>query len=100
MPMVRATFGESRAGRGCLHIPRTSRAVFPERPVREDDRGMTTLGERWVTAIAVRDSAGLVALLTDDIDFRGLTPRKAWEATTPAAVADVVLGTWFDDGVT
>lgn len=61
---------------------------------------MTTLGERWVTAIAARDAAGLVALLTDDIDFRGLTPRKAWEATTPAAVADVVLGTWFDDGVT
>ncbi len=61
---------------------------------------MTTLGERWVTAIAARDSAGLTALLTDDIDFRGLTPRKAWEATTPAAVADVVLGTWFDDGVT
>jgi hypothetical protein len=61
---------------------------------------MTTLGERWVTAIAARDSGGLAALLTDDIDFRGLTPRKAWEATTPAAVADVVLGTWFDDGVT
>jgi hypothetical protein len=59
---------------------------------------MTTSGERWVAAIAVRDSAGLAALLTDDIDFRGLTPRKAWEATTPAEVVDVVLGTWFDDG--
>jgi ketosteroid isomerase-like protein len=59
---------------------------------------MTTVGEQWVTAIAARDSAGLAALLTDDIDFRGLTPRKAWEATTPAEVVDVVLGTWFDDG--
>jgi hypothetical protein len=63
-------------------------------------RPMTTPGERWVAAIAARDSAGLESLLTDDIDFRGLTPRKAWEGTTPAQVRDVVLGTWFDDGVT
>jgi hypothetical protein len=61
---------------------------------------MTTPGERWVAAIAARDSAGLEALLTDDIDFRGLTPRRAWEGTTPGEVRDVVLGTWFDDDVT
>jgi hypothetical protein len=60
---------------------------------------MTSVGERWVAAIAGRDRASLTALLRDDIDFRGLTPRKAWEGTTPEAVADVVLGTWFDDGV-
>ena len=56
---------------------------------------MSTVGERWVTAIAGRDSDGLAALLTDDVDFRGLTPRKAWEGTTPADVVEVVLGTWF-----
>ncbi|MFZ2012282.1 MAG: hypothetical protein WAV00_00485 [Nocardioides sp.] len=61
---------------------------------------MTTAGERWVAAIAVRDSAGLEALLADEIDFRGLTPRRAWEGTTPGEVRDVVLGTWFDDDVT
>jgi hypothetical protein len=60
---------------------------------------MTTPGERWVAAIAARDSAGLEALLTEDIDFRGVTPRRAWEGTTPREVSDVVLGTWFDDGV-
>jgi hypothetical protein len=59
---------------------------------------MSTVGERWVTAIAARDSAGLAALLTDDVDFRGLTPRKAWEGTTPVEVVDVVLGTWFGEG--
>jgi hypothetical protein len=61
---------------------------------------MTTPGERWVAAIAARDTAGLKALLTDPIDFRGLTPRRAWEGTTPGEVCDVVLGTWFDDDVT
>jgi hypothetical protein len=60
---------------------------------------MTTPGERWVAAIAARDSAALETLLADEIDFRGLTPRRAWEGTTPGEVRDVVLGTWFDDGV-
>jgi hypothetical protein len=60
---------------------------------------MTTPGERWVAAIAARDSAGLEALLAGDIDFRGLKPRRAWEGTTPGEVRDVVLGTWFDDEV-
>ena len=53
-----------------------------------------------MAAIAARDSAGLQALLADQIDFRGLTPRRAWEGTTPGEVRDVVLGTWFDEGVT
>ena len=61
---------------------------------------MTTPGERWVAAIAGRNSADLKALLTDPVDFRGLTPRRAWEATTPGEVRDVVLGTWFGDDVT
>ena len=60
---------------------------------------MTTPGERWVTAITARDAQELEGLLTDPVDFRGLTPRRAWEATTPGEVRDVVLGHWFDDGV-
>jgi hypothetical protein len=61
---------------------------------------MATPGERWVAAIAARDSAGLESLLSSDVDFRGLTPRRAWEGTTPDEVRDVVLGTWFGEGVT
>ncbi|HET7430456.1 MAG TPA: hypothetical protein VFJ89_03035 [Nocardioides sp.] len=59
---------------------------------------MSTVGERWVEAIAARDRAGLAALLAEDVDFRGVTPRKAWEGTSRAAVVDVVLGTWFGEG--
>jgi hypothetical protein len=61
---------------------------------------MTTPGERWVAAIAARDAAGLEALLTDQIDFRALTPRRTWEGTTPGEVREVVLGNWFDADVT
>ncbi len=61
---------------------------------------MSSVGERWVSAIAGRDAAGLTGLLSEDVDFRGVTPRRAWEATNPAEVVDIVLGTWFDDGTT
>ena len=52
---------------------------------------MTSVGEQWVAAIEARDRTSLTALLADDVDFRGLTPRRAWEATTPEAVADVAF---------
>ena len=54
-----------------------------------------TVADRFVDAIAHHDAAALTGLLAPDIDFRGLTPRRAWEAHTPAEVADVVLGNWF-----
>ena len=60
---------------------------------------MTSVGEAWVRAIATGDREAFTSLLTDDIDFRGVTPRRAWEGATPDAVADVVLGRWFDDDV-
>jgi ketosteroid isomerase-like protein len=53
--------------------------------------------ERFVSAIAARDEAGLRAVFADDIDFRGLTPRKFWEATTPDEVREIVLGNWFEE---
>ena len=56
-----------------------------------------SIGERFAAAIAERDTDGLTALLAPVIDFRGLTPRRFWEATTPAEVLDVVLGNWFEE---
>jgi hypothetical protein len=56
-----------------------------------------TLAEGFVTAIAKHDSAALMRLLAPDVDFRGLTPKRFWEANTPAEVVDVVLGHWFEE---
>ena len=56
-----------------------------------------TLGTRFAHAIAAKDEVGLRALLADDVDFRGLTPRRAWEGTGPDAVVEVVFGTWFEE---
>ena len=56
---------------------------------------MTSVGEQWVAAIAARDRASLTALLADEVDFRGLTPRKVSQATTPVGGPGVVLGIGF-----
>ncbi len=56
-----------------------------------------TLGERLAHAIAERDAAGLSALLTDDVDFRALTPGRFWEGKDPEAVVDAALGHWFEE---
>jgi hypothetical protein len=53
------------------------------------------VGERFARALASKDRATLCALLTDPVDFRALTPRRHWEATTPGDVAEVILGAWF-----
>ena len=53
--------------------------------------------ERLVQAIADHDRAALTSVLAPEVDFRGLTPGRAWEASTPLEVADVVLGHWFED---
>ena len=54
-------------------------------------------GARFAHALAAKDVAGLRAVLADDVDFRGLTPGRFWEATTAGEVVDkIVLGAWFE----
>ncbi|MGN6576381.1 MAG: nuclear transport factor 2 family protein [Nocardioides sp.] len=53
------------------------------------------LGEAYVEAVVSGDADRIRGLLTDDVDFRAVTPRRAWEATTPDDVLDIVLGHWF-----
>jgi hypothetical protein len=55
------------------------------------------LGEKLAHSIAAKDREGLLALCTPTIDFRALTPGRFWEASSAPAVADIVLGTWFED---
>lgn len=58
---------------------------------------MTTTGRRFAEAIATRDRDAFAATLSNAVDFKGLTPRRFWEASSPDEVADVVLGTWFEE---
>jgi hypothetical protein len=61
------------------------------------DTASTTsaLGPRFVQALAAKDSEALGAVLHPDVDFRGLTPNRFWEAHDRDAVLDIVFGVWF-----
>ncbi len=58
-----------------------------------------SIGERFARAVGTGDRAALVALLDPHVEFRAVTPRRAWEAHSPDEVAGIVFGTWFDGGV-
>jgi len=55
------------------------------------------LGTRFAEAVAAKDTVALTELLAPEIDFRALTPRKFWEAATPAEVLDILFDSWFEE---
>jgi hypothetical protein len=58
---------------------------------------MTTLGSRFATAIAERDRTGLQQILGEDLDFKGLTPGRFWEAESAADAEAIIFGHWFEE---
>lgn len=58
--------------------------------------GSRSLGEELARAVAAKDRDAFGRLLADDVDFKGLTPGRAWEATGPAEVAAVFFDHWFE----
>jgi hypothetical protein len=58
----------------------------------------TALGESFARALGEKDFAGVAELLHPEIDFRGMTPGRVWEAQSPEQVVGDVLTHWFDDG--
>jgi hypothetical protein len=57
---------------------------------------VTTLGADFARALAEKEEARLRDLLHPEIDFRGLTPNRNWEATGPDEVISMLLGSWFE----
>ena len=55
------------------------------------------LARRFVDAIVARDAEALTATLSPTVDFKGMTPGRFWEASTPEGVVDAVLGHWFEE---
>jgi hypothetical protein len=53
------------------------------------------LGPRYAQALATKNAEALRAVLHPDVDFRGLTPNRFWEAHDREAVLDIVFGVWF-----
>lgn len=56
-----------------------------------------TLGAEFAQALAAKDTAGLLELMHPEIDFRGLTPNRNWEARDRDEVISILFDEWFED---
>src|SRR5262245_51644188 len=61
-----------------------------------DLQEQTTLGAQFAQALGAKDADRLRELLGADLDFRGLTPRRAWEATTAGEALAIFFESWFE----
>lgn len=59
-----------------------------------------TIGRAFAQALGTKDFEAIHGLLDQAVDFRGLTPRRSWEASSSREVIDTILTTWFDDSDT
>jgi hypothetical protein len=57
----------------------------------------TTLGAEFARALAAKDSGAILDLIHPEIDFRGLTPSRAWETNDRDELLSILLGSWFED---
>jgi hypothetical protein len=57
----------------------------------------TTLGADFARALAAKDFDRIRDLLHPEVDFRGLTPRRVWEAGDPDTAIAEILRQWFED---
>jgi hypothetical protein len=70
----------------------------PMSQVATETEAGSKLGRAFAEALSRKQFDSAIGLLGPEIEFRALTPRRSWEASTPSAVADV-LRQWFRDTV-
>jgi hypothetical protein len=56
-----------------------------------------SLGASFAAALAAKDFERIRGLLHPEVDFRGLTPSRNWEASDAETVIGNVLRQWFED---
>jgi hypothetical protein len=56
-----------------------------------------SLGGSFAGALAAKDFDRIRGLLHPELDFRGLTPNRNWEASDPDEMIGSVLRQWFED---
>jgi hypothetical protein len=55
------------------------------------------LGADFARALAAKDARAMLDLMHPEIDFRGMTPNRIWEASDPDTVMSVLLRNWFEE---
>jgi hypothetical protein len=46
--------------------------------------------------MAAKDRQGLLEVLDPEVDFRGLTPNRTWEAGDAEALVEIILAAWLE----
>lgn len=54
------------------------------------------VGERFARSLLAKDWESVARVLGADVDFRGLTPGRQWDAHTRDEVIDGVFKQWFE----
>lgn len=57
----------------------------------------STLGGDFARALAAKDFSRIRELVHPEIDFRGLTPNRNWEASDAESLISGVLQEWFEE---
>jgi hypothetical protein len=58
---------------------------------------VTDLGTEWAAALAARDADAVRALLHPEIDFKAVTPGRAWEANDVDGVLAILFDHWIEE---
>jgi hypothetical protein len=56
-----------------------------------------TVGATFARALAAKDFARIAELMDPEIDFRAMTPSRAWQAGDPDTAISTALSVWFGD---
>jgi hypothetical protein len=62
----------------------------------ETETQTASLGEAFARALSRKDFDEVTRLLLPQVDFRGLTPGRTWEASDASSVVETVLKLWFE----
>jgi hypothetical protein len=58
---------------------------------------MSTPGHAFAEAVAAKDAAAVSSLLSADVDFKALTPRRLWEASDLEGVLETLFEHWLTE---
>jgi hypothetical protein len=61
------------------------------------DATTATLGTEFARAFAEKDGERVRELVHPEIDFRGLTPNRNWEASGADALVEILFDKWLED---
>ena len=55
-----------------------------------------TIGTDFARAFAAKDAGRIRDLVDPNVDFRGLTPSRSWEASDAVALVELLFDSWIE----